>query len=80
MKGKAMRGNVISYGEYGLVALEPAWVTSNQIEKVQPHPGSVLVAKVGVLGAIPGPQTTEAISAPTARSSRVAASTVPGWG
>ncbi|MEL7609600.1 MAG: 50S ribosomal protein L16 [Bacillota bacterium] len=32
MKGKAMRGNVISYGEYGLVALEPAWVTSNQIE------------------------------------------------
>ena len=32
MKGKALRGNVITYGEYGLVALEPAWVTSNQIE------------------------------------------------
>ena len=32
MKGKATRGNVISSGEYGLVALEPAWVTSNQIE------------------------------------------------
>jgi len=32
MKGKALRGNVISYGEYGLVAVEPAWVTSNQIE------------------------------------------------
>lgn len=32
MKGKATRGNVISYGEYGLVALEPSWVTSNQIE------------------------------------------------
>ena len=32
MKGKAQRGNVISYGEYGLVALEPAWITSNQIE------------------------------------------------
>ncbi len=32
MKGKAMRGNRIAYGEYGLVALEPAWVTSNQIE------------------------------------------------
>ena len=32
MKGKAMRGNVISYGDYGLVASEPGWITSNQIE------------------------------------------------
>ena len=32
MKGKALRGNVITSGEYGLVAQEPAWVTSNQIE------------------------------------------------
>lgn len=32
MKGKAMRGNVVNQGEYGLVALEPAWITSNQIE------------------------------------------------
>lgn len=32
MKGKATRGNVVSNGEYGLQALEPAWVTSNQIE------------------------------------------------
>lgn len=32
MKGKATRGNTISYGEYGLVALEPAWIKSNQIE------------------------------------------------
>ncbi len=32
MKGKALRGNKISNGEYGLVALEPAWITSNQIE------------------------------------------------
>ena len=32
LKGKAMRGNTISNGEYGLVALEPAWSTSNQIE------------------------------------------------
>ena len=32
MKGKALRGNTITYGEYGLVASEPAWVTSNQIE------------------------------------------------
>ncbi|MDL2259190.1 50S ribosomal protein L16 [Eubacteriales bacterium OttesenSCG-928-K08] len=32
MKGTAQRGNTITYGEYGLVAMEPAWVTSNQIE------------------------------------------------
>ncbi len=32
MTGRAMRGNVIAYGEYGLVATEPAWVTSAQIE------------------------------------------------
>ena len=32
LKGKAMRGNTISNGSYGLVALEPAWITSNQIE------------------------------------------------
>ena len=32
MKGKALRGNTITYGEYGLVAQEPAWVTSNQSE------------------------------------------------
>lgn len=32
MKGKATRGNVVVYGEYGLQATEPGWVTSNQIE------------------------------------------------
>ena len=32
MKGKAMRGNVVSNGDFGLQALEPAWITSNQIE------------------------------------------------
>ena len=32
MKGKAHRGNTITYGDYGLVALEPAWIKSNQIE------------------------------------------------
>ena len=32
LTGKAMRGNTVSYGEFGLVALEPAWITSNQIE------------------------------------------------
>ena len=32
MTGKALRGNTVSYGEFGLVATEPAWITSNQIE------------------------------------------------
>ena len=32
MKGKATKGNTISYGEYGLIATEPGWITSNQIE------------------------------------------------
>ena len=32
MKGKAHRGNFVAYGEYGLVAMEPAWITSQQIE------------------------------------------------
>ena len=31
MTGKAMRGNTVNQGQYGLVALEPAWITSNQI-------------------------------------------------
>ena len=32
LKGPAHRGNKVTYGQYGLVALEPAWITSNQIE------------------------------------------------
>lgn len=32
MKGKANKGNIIAYGEYGLMASEPCWITSNQIE------------------------------------------------
>ena len=32
MKGKALRGNKITYGEFGIVATEPAWIKSNQIE------------------------------------------------
>ena len=32
MRGKATRGNKISYGEYGIVAMEPGWIKSNQIE------------------------------------------------
>lgn len=32
MTGKATRGNTVAYGEYGLVATEPCWLTNNQIE------------------------------------------------
>ena len=32
MKGTAQRGNFLAYGEYGLVATQPGWITSNQIE------------------------------------------------
>ena len=32
MKGKATKGNTVTYGDFGLVAMEPAWITANQIE------------------------------------------------
>ena len=32
MAGKALRGNTIAHGEYGIVAMEPCWIKSNQIE------------------------------------------------
>ena len=32
MTGKALRGNKVTYGEFGLQALEPGWITANQIE------------------------------------------------
>ena len=32
MTGKATRGNKVTYGQFGLAALEPGWITSNQIE------------------------------------------------
>lgn len=32
LKGKAQKGNTVTYGEYGLQALEPAWITNRQIE------------------------------------------------
>ena len=32
MKGRATRGNTITYGEYGLMATEPCWLTGSQIE------------------------------------------------
>ncbi|MGL4483586.1 MAG: 50S ribosomal protein L16, partial [Anaerovoracaceae bacterium] len=35
MKGKALRGNTVTYGEYGLVAMEPCWITANQIESAR---------------------------------------------
>lgn len=35
MKGKETRGTKVNYGEYGLMALEPCWITSNQIESAR---------------------------------------------
>ena len=35
MKGKAQRGNTVAFGDYGLQALEPAWITSRQIESAR---------------------------------------------
>ena len=35
MTGRALRGNRVTYGEYGLVAMEPSWVRSNQIESAR---------------------------------------------
>ncbi|MBR0278316.1 MAG: 50S ribosomal protein L16 [Clostridia bacterium] len=32
MTGKALRGNTVTYGEYGLQSMEPCWITANQIE------------------------------------------------
>ena len=32
MKGRAMRGNRVAHGQFGLVALEPSWITNRQIE------------------------------------------------
>ena len=33
MSGKANKGNTVTYGDFGLVAMEPSWITSNQIDK-----------------------------------------------
>lgn len=35
MKGKALRGNFLAYGDYGIVATQPCWITSNQIESAR---------------------------------------------
>ena len=48
MAGKAQRGNKISYGEYGIVAMEPAWIKSNQIEAARVAITSNVVVKFGL--------------------------------
>ena len=54
MTGKAQKGNTVTYGEYGLVALEPSWITSNQIEGAPEYwvavvkPGRVMFELAGV--------------------------------
>ena len=35
LKGKALRGNFLAYGDYGIIATEPSWITSNQIESAR---------------------------------------------
>lgn len=35
MKGKAQKGNQLTYGDFGLQALEPSWITANQIESAR---------------------------------------------
>ena len=50
MKGKAQRGNFIAYGEYGLVATQPGWVTSNQIEAARQAMTRRTKRRSGILG------------------------------
>ena len=54
MAGKALRGNRVTYGEYGLVSLDPAWINSRQIESARVamtryvrRGGQVAVARIG---------------------------------
>ena len=47
LTGKALRGNKVTYGDFGLVATEPAWITANQIEAAR-KPGRVLFEIAGV--------------------------------
>jgi len=35
MKGRSLRGSTVHFGDYGLKALEPAWITANQIESAR---------------------------------------------
>ena len=65
MKGKAMRGNTIAYGEFGLQAIEPAWITSNQIEAARiamtryTKRGGKVWIKICLLYTSPSPRDTE---------------------
>ena len=43
LKGRALRGNKITYGDYGIVAMEPSWSTSNQIEPARIDISNVVV-------------------------------------
>ena len=47
MTGVASRGNKVSYGEFGIQALEPGWITGNQIEAATPaHTAALLSASL----------------------------------
>ena len=45
LTGKAYRGNKVTYGDFGLQALEPAWITSNQIEAARVFPDKPITQK-----------------------------------
>ena len=47
MKGAASRGNFVAYGEYGIAACEPGWITSNQIEAARVAITPSVVARSG---------------------------------
>ena len=47
MRGKALRGNKINYGEFGLVATEPCWIRSNQIEAARVSAGFAVTGLSG---------------------------------
>ena len=55
LTGKAMRGNKITYGEFGLVALEPAWITSNQFVSHAVHDQDPLNGGTTLAGVAKGP-------------------------
>ena len=42
MRGRAYRGNKVTYGDFGIMAMEPTWITSNQIE-ANPYPQNLSV-------------------------------------
>ena len=50
LKGTAHKGNTVTYGSYGLAAMEPAWITSNQIEAARIAMTRYIKRGGGVLG------------------------------